>query len=143
MNLPPRLLDALLWLHISGNIVWIGSILAVALVLAGGKGEAKVRGAIASDIYRRLSVPSFVVSFLCGAVRLGDNLPFYLKVHHWMHPKLALAATVIALHHVIGARARRTAGGALQEAGPVGTLAVVLAVAAIGAAFCPIFKFPD
>ena len=143
MDLPPRLLDALLWLHVSGNIVWIGSILAVALVLAGGRGEPKVRGAIASDIYRRLAVPSFIVSFVCGAIRLGSNPAFYLKVHHWMHAKLPLALAVIALHHVIGARARKTADGTLQEAGPVGTLAVILAVAAIGAAFLPIFKFPD
>ena len=143
MDLPPRLLDALLWLHVSGNVIWIGSILAVALVLAGGNGEPKVRGAIASDIYRRLAVPSFVVAFLAGAVRLASNPSFYLKVHHWMHAKLPLALTVIALHHVIGARAKKTAAGTLQEAGPVGTLAVVLFVAAIGAAFCPIFKFPD
>ena len=133
---------ALIWLHVSGNIVWIGSILAVALVLMGAKGEPKARGEIAYDIYRRLAVPSFIVSFLCGAIRLGLDLSYYLKLHHWMHAKLPLALAVIALHHVIGARARRVARGAVQDAGPVGTLAAVLAVAAIGAAFFAIFKIP-
>jgi protoporphyrinogen IX oxidase len=133
---------ALIWLHVSGNVVWIGSILAVGLVLAGTKGEPKARGEIASDIYRRLAVPSFIVSFVCGAIRLGSDSPYYLKLHHWMHAKLPLALAVIALHHIIGARARKMANGAVQDAGPAGTLAVVLAVAAIGAAFFAIFKIP-
>jgi putative membrane protein len=130
---------ALVWLHVSGNVVWIGSILAVGLLLAGAKGDAKARGELASDIYRRLAVPAFIVSFVCGAVRLGSDMPYYLKQHHWMHGKLTLALVVIALHHVIGARARKMANGAVQEAGPAGILSVVLAVAAVGATFFVIF----
>jgi putative membrane protein len=133
---------ALIWLHVSGNIVWIGSILAVAVVLVSGKGEPQVRGAIASDIYRRLAVPAFVISFVCGATRLGMDAKHYLKDTHWMHAKLPLALAVIALHHVIGARAKKTAAGTVQDAGSAGTLAVVLAVAAIGASFFAIFKIP-
>src|SRR5277367_4617134 len=133
---------ALVWLHVSGNIVWIGAILAVGLVLVGGRGEPQTRGAIASDIYRRLAVPAFVVSFLCGAIRLSRDIPYYLQQHHWMHGKLTLALVVIALHHVIGARARKMAAGTVQDAGPAGILTAVLAVAAIGAAFFAIFKIP-
>ena len=59
-----------------------------------------------------------------------------------MHAKLPLALGVIGLHHVIGARARKTAAGALQDAGPVGTLTAVLAVLAVGASFFAIFKIP-
>ncbi len=133
---------ALVWLHVSGNVVWIGSILAVGLVLARGKGEPKLRGEMAYDIYRQLAVPSFVVSFLCGAIRLGLDPSYYLKQHHWMHAKLPLALAVIALHHVIGGRARKMANGAVQEAGPAGILSVVLAIAAVLAAFFVIFKIP-
>ena len=135
---------ALVWLHVSGNLVWIGAILAVGLVLLGSRGEPQTRGAIASDIYRRLAVPAFVVSFVCGAIRLvgtGDAA-YYLQQHHWMHPKLTLALVVIALHHVIGARTRKMAAGTVQDAGPAGILTAVLAVAAIGAAFFAIFKIP-
>jgi putative membrane protein len=139
MDLP---LVALVWLHVSGNIVWIGSILAVGLTLASGRGEPKIRGEIASDIYRRLAIPAFVVSFLCGAIRLATDLSYYLKQHHWMHGKLLLALGVIALHHVIGARARKMAAGTVQDAGPAGILTAVLAVAAVGAAFFAIFKIP-
>jgi putative membrane protein len=134
---------ALIWLHVVGNIVWIGSILAVGLVLVGKNGEPRVRGAIAVDLYRRLAVPAFVVSFLCGASRLGLDAKFYLKDHHWMHPKLLVALGVIALHHIIGARARKTAAGAVQEAGPAGTLTAVLAVLAVLATFFAVFKIPD
>jgi putative membrane protein len=134
---------ALLWLHVVGNIVWIGSILAVGLVLAGKNGEPKVRGAIAVELYRRLAVPAFVVSILCGAGRLGLHTSFYLKEHHWMHPKLAVALGVIALHHIIGARAKKTAAGTVQEAGPAGILSAVLAVLAVLATFFAIFKIPD
>jgi protoporphyrinogen IX oxidase len=132
---------ALLWLHVSGNLVWIGSILAVGVVLVG-QGDPNIRGEIALGIYRRLAVPAFVVSFLCGAIRLGMDPGYYLKQHHWMHAKLPLALGVIALHHVIGARARKMSQGTVQEAGPAGMLTAVLAVAAIGAAFFAIFKIP-
>ena len=78
-----------------------------------------------------------------------------------MHAKLPLALVVIALHHVIGARAKRLAGqtrlaplparrlavvaepaGSVQAGGGAGILSVVLGVAAIGAAFFAIFKIP-
>jgi putative membrane protein len=134
---------ALVWLHITGNIVWVGAILAVGLILAGGKGEPRARGAIALDVYRKLAVPAFVVSFVAGAAKLGMDPAFYLKQHHWMHAKLPLALGVIALHHVIGARARRTADGSVQDAGSVGTLTAILAVLAVGAAFFAVFKLPN
>jgi putative membrane protein len=134
---------ALIWLHVSGNIVWIGSILAVGLVLAGGRGEPKLRGEVASDIYRRLAVPAFIVAFVAGAAKLCFDPAYYLKQHHWMHAKLPLALGVIALHHVIGARARKTAGGTVQDAGPAGTLTAALALCALGAAFFAVFRLPD
>jgi putative membrane protein len=133
---------ALLWLHVSGNLVWIGSIVAVGLILTGKKGESRVRGTIAYDVYRRLSVPAFVVSFLCGAIRLIESPRYYLHDSHWMHAKLPLALAVIALHHVIGGRAKKMAAGSVEQAGPAGTLAAVLLVAALGAAFFAIFKIP-
>src|SRR5690242_9240624 len=97
---------ALMWLHVSGNIFWIGSILAVGVAILSAAGDPRVRGEIALGIYRRLAVPAFVVSFLCGAIRLGMEPKFFLVEHHWMHAKLPLALAAIALHHVIGARAR-------------------------------------
>lgn len=133
----------LVWLHVVGNIVWIGAILAVGVTIAGRAGDAKTRGEIALSIYMRLAVPAFVLSFVCGAGRLLLDPSYYLKQHHWMHAKLPLALAVIALHHVIGGRAKKLARGTVQDGGPVAILTAVLALAAVGAAFFAIFKVPN
>jgi putative membrane protein len=133
----------LLWLHVVGNLVWIGAILAVGVTILSKAGDPKTRGEIALGIYMRLAVPAFVVSFAAGAARLLSDPAFYLKQHHWMHAKLPLALTVIALHHVIGGRAKKLARGTVQDAGPAAILTAVLAVAAVGAAFFAIFKVPN
>ncbi len=138
---------ALKWLHVSGNLVWIGAILAVgvailASVAKGGEAQ-KAGAAVAVTIYQRLAVPAFVVSFVCGAIRLFMEPAYYLQQHHWMHAKLPLALVVIALHHVIGARAKKLSQGTVQGAGPTAILTIVLAVAAVGAAFFAISKLPN
>jgi putative membrane protein len=127
--------SALIWLHVSGNIVWIGAILAVAVAITSRAAEPKARGAVAVAVYQRLAVPAFLVSFVCGAIRLGLDAKHYLVDSHWMHPKLTLALVVIALHHVIGARAKKLSAGTVEDAGPAGALAVVLGLSALGAAF--------
>ncbi len=135
--------NALVWLHVSANLVWIGSILAVGVVMVSDVVEPKVRGKLASDIYRRLAVPAFLVSFVAGMARLLQDPAYYLQQHHWMHAKLPLALVVIALHHVIGARAKKLSQGTVQGAGPTAILTIVLAVAAVGAAFFAISKLPN
>jgi protoporphyrinogen IX oxidase len=166
-----KLGSLLVWLHISGNIVWIGSILAVGVILASPAGDLegtanadprstlKIRGEIALRVYMRLAVPAFVLSFACGATRLLMNTSYYLVEHHWMHPKLLVAVAVIGLHHVIGARAKAAskadatrlrpdapeerARGTVQEARSTAMLSAVLAVMAVLAAFFAIFRIPS
>ena len=133
----------LLWLHVAGNLVWIGAILAVGVTIAGDVADAKVRGEIALGIYKRLAVPAFVVSFVAGTTRLLLDPAYYLKQHHWMHAKLPLALGVIALHHILGGRAKKLARGTVQNGGPAAILTAVLALAALGAAFFAIFKVPN
>jgi putative membrane protein len=127
-------------LHVIANLVWIGSIAAVALVLSGGRGDSKLRGEIGLDLYRKLAVPAFVASFAAGLIRLLLDTQLYLVVTKYMHPKLTLALVVIALHHVIGARAKRMAAGTKTEPGPVGVLAALLVVCAAGAALLVLVK---
>jgi putative membrane protein len=136
MDLPALLVV----LHVVANLVWIGSICAVALVLGGAHADSKLRGAVALDVYRKLAVPAFVVSFAAGLVRLVLDTQLYLVVTKFMHPKLTLALVVIALHHVIGARAKRMAAGTRAEAGPTGVLSGVLVACAAGAAFLALVK---
>jgi putative membrane protein len=134
--------SALIWLHVVGNIVWIGAILAVARVIQSSVSDPKTRGALALEIYKKLAVPAFILSFVCGATRLGLDPAAYLKQTHWMHAKLPLALGVIGLHHVIGARAKKLSLGTVQDGGPTAILGIVIAVLAAGAAFFAIFKIP-
>ena len=107
----------LLAVHVLANIVWIGALLAVALV--GSRAPfmadmAEVAG-IARRVHLQLAVPAFVTSFVAG----GARFVLYFNVYRhlpWMHAKLTFALVVIVLHHVIGARVRRVAQGS-PEAG--------------------------
>jgi len=132
--------STLVFLHVSANVVWIGSILAVAIVLMSTTGDAAVRGTLATDVYKKLAAPAFVVSFLAGALRLALDTNYYFVLTKFMHGKLLLALVVIGLHHAIGARAKRVSKGAAPDGGNVGTLAVVLVVAAAGAVFLAVTK---
>jgi putative membrane protein len=133
---------ALVWLHVTGNIVWIGSILSVAAVLTAKSGDPRVRGEIGERVYRHLAVPAFVLSFVAGAARLLMDPRYYLVEHHWMHGKLLFALVAIGVHHVIGGRAKKLARGTFTDAGPAAMMAAILAASAVIAAFFAIFKVP-
>jgi putative membrane protein len=132
----------LVWLHVTANIFWVGAIAAVALIVMAARFDAKLRGELASAIYQRLAAPAFVVSFVAGAARLFSDTGYYFKQTHFMHAKLLFAVIVIALHHVIGARAKKLARAEATDAGPTGALLVALAVFAAAATFTVIFRLP-
>jgi putative membrane protein len=120
----------LLLTHLVANLFWIGSIVAVGVLLAGGSGQAPA----ALTVYRKVSVGAFGLSFVSAAVLLVLNPALYFTSSHWMHAKLPLALAVIALHHVLGARAKALASGKRKDLGPVGALTGALAVCAVLAA---------
>lgn len=127
--------SALVIVHVTANLVWIGSILAVAYVLAAKTGTPVERGQIGVGVYKKLAVPAFIISFTAGVARLSMNLHYYLVHTKWMHAKLLFALVVIALHHMIGGRAKRMASGDKPDAGPATTLAVILLLSAAAAVF--------
>jgi putative membrane protein len=130
----------LVFVHLVANLVWVGSILSVAMVLCDTQAEALTRGKLALGVYRRVAVPAFLISFSAGLLRLLLDLDFYFVTTKFMHGKLTLAAAVVGIHHVIGARAKGLSNGKNVDAGPVATLAIVLLIFAMGAAFFAIFK---
>jgi putative membrane protein len=140
-SIQPEML--LVWVHVASNLVWIGSAIAMGLLLTAKEGDPKVRGALARRVYLRAAVPAFALSFLAGGIRTAMDLKGYFVQHHWMHGKLLFVLIVIAIHHILGARARKMAAGSMQEAGPSGMLTIVLAVSAILAAFFVILRFPN
>jgi putative membrane protein len=134
------LFKTLVALHVAANLVWIGAILSVALALVSPAGDGRVGAQIAYELYRRLAVPAFVVSFLAGISRLVLDLDLYFVQTKYMHGKLLFAAIVIGLHHVIGARAKGVATGRRSAPGPVGVLALLLLISAVAAALFVILK---
>lgn len=127
----------LLVLHITGNLLWIGGIAGVAVAL-GTAGAAAVRKPVALKIYRRVAVPGFIASLIGGGAVLFMNPALYFSQTRWMHPKLTLVLVVIALHHVLGARAKRLASDEpTKGAHPMGA---VLVICAVGAAFLALTK---
>jgi putative membrane protein len=134
------LFKTLVALHVAANLVWIGAILSVALALVSRAGDGRVGAQIAYELYRRLAVPAFVVSFLAGVSRLVLDLDLYFVETKYMHGKLLFAVIVIALHHVIGARAKAVATGRRSAPGPVGVHALLLLISAVAAALFVILK---
>lgn len=133
----------LVWLHVAGNLIWIGAVVAMGFVLTQKDADAKVRGALARSIHLRVAMPAFTVSFLAAIIRTGMDIKGYFVLHHWMHGKLPFALAVIAIHHILGARARKMQAGSMQEAGPSGMLTIVFAACAIIAAFFAVLRFPN
>jgi len=127
-------------LHVTANVVWIGSILAVGRIIAVNEGDAKSRGAIAIAVYKGLAAPAFGLSFVSGVARLALNGDYYFVQTHFMHAKLLFALVVIGLHHVVGARAKKLTAGDSGAASAVPALGIGILVAATLAVFLAVMK---
>ncbi len=102
----------LLFLHVCGDLVWIGSTAACGFLLGRDPRAARF-------VFTRLVNPAWIVAFLAGAAMLGSDFQHYMH-QHWMHGKLTVALIAIGLTHVLGARARRQSE-ASSAANPGGT----------------------
>jgi protoporphyrinogen IX oxidase len=131
----------LVTVHLVANFVWIGALLAVAVLAAAAPLSADPAevGRLARRVYVRLAVPGFVASLVAGVARLLLAPSIYAHLP-WMHAKLTFALVVIALHHVIGARARRVANGDAAAGRGVAALAIGTFVCAAGAVLLGVAK---
>jgi putative membrane protein len=132
---------ALIFAHVLANVVWIGSILAVAMLVGRARfmADGAEIGALARRVYSRLAVPAFLGSFAFGAARVAMDGRAYAHLP-WFHVKLTFAVGVIALHHVIGARARRVAGGSPEAGKGATVLMLATLVFAAGAVWLGVAK---
>ena len=150
----PLMESLLVTLHVMANLVWIGAIASVgwltrhAGALADGKereGARAVSRVAYELLYKRVAVPAFGISFVCGLARLFKTTDYYMHAP-WFHAKLLFAFVVIGLHHVLGARARRmaqaaaTADGSMQGAGVSGILTGALLASAFLAVVFVVFQ---
>jgi protoporphyrinogen IX oxidase len=120
--------------HVLANMVWIGSLLAVAALAAHAPWTAEPAevGRLARRVHVRLAIPAFLASFAAGVGRIAMSPSAYARLH-WFHAKLTFALAVIVLHHVIGARAKRVANGH-NEAGAGVDMIAFVALACAGCA---------
>jgi putative membrane protein len=132
--IPDRFALPLVALHVSANLVWIGSILAVAWLCGRARlvADGTEVGRFARGVYLRFSVPAFLLAVGAGVARLLMQPAVYLHAH-WMHGKLALALLIIALHHVIGAKAKRIARADTEAETATTGLTLAVLLAAVGA----------
>jgi len=134
------LATALIVLHVTANLVWIGVIASVGWLTAAAAKSGDASAAIlARNLYMRAAVPAFLASFLFGVSRLLQDPAYYMHLH-WFHAKLTAVLVVIALHHVIGAKARKVAAGSMQAGRSGGILVGALLAAAFLSVACVLFK---
>ncbi len=134
--------NLLVVVHVVADTVWIGSILSVAgLLLApsSAPGDSRTRAELAYRLYRTIATPAFVVAFMTGIGRLALDPRLYFVVTKFMHVKLTLALVVIALHHVIGAGAKKAVRGGAPQ-GALKPIALSLLAAATGVVYLAVLK---
>jgi putative membrane protein len=131
---PERFALPLVALHVSANLVWIGSIVAVAWLCGRARlvADGTEVGRFARGIYLRFSVPAFMLAVGAGIARLLVQPSVYLHAH-WMHGKLLLAVVLIGLHHVVGAKAKRIARADTEAETSTGGHVLAILLAATGA----------
>ena len=127
-----RLDLAVLVFHVSANVVWVGSLLAVLVVAGVASEPVEARARLARKVYVSLAVPGFLVSFIFGLVRLGLDWRYYLVTTHFMHVKLAFAAVAIVVHHLVGARLGKMRRGGIAVRG-TGWTGLAFGLATLGA----------
>ena len=132
--------NTLVAIHVMANLVWIGTIASVGWLTAAASKESNADAAkLARNLYLRAAVPAFLASFTFGVSRLL-LAPKYYMTSHWFHGKLTAVIVVIALHHVIGAKAKKVAAGSMQQGASGGILVGALLAAAFLSVACVVLK---
>ena len=132
--------NTLVAIHVMANLVWIGTIASVGwLTMAAAKADNADAAKLAHNLYLRAAVPAFLASFAFGVSRLL-LAPKYYMTSHWFHGKLTAVLVVIALHHVIGSKAKKVAAGSMQAGRTGGILVGALLAAAFLSVACVVLK---
>ncbi|MEK7338054.1 MAG: CopD family protein [candidate division NC10 bacterium] len=110
----PSLLAAVLTLHLTGIVFWVGSLMARVFLLGrlASPGSAEARPVVAG-LHRRLhlmvEVPAFIVLLIAGLALL--HLPRSSLTAPWLLAKLALVAVLLALDGLVSVQIKRAAAG--------------------------------
>jgi putative membrane protein len=124
------------FVHVLGNILWLGGGLAAAVTLLLLAGEAKETKKAAAHAMRRLILmvvtPGMVLSFAGGLTNLLMFWDALYKKAPWMHTKLLIGLIAAAISGVLSGKLRKAAAGHEElSLGAVKLSAGVLLVSAI------------
>ena len=110
----PTVVAAVLTLHLTGIVFWVGSLMARVLLLgrlaSPGSGEARP---VVAGLHRRLhlmvEVPAFILLLITGLALLHlTRTPLNAP---WLLVKLVLVALLLALDGLVSVQIRRAAAG--------------------------------
>ncbi len=110
----PTILAAVLTLHLTGVVFWVGSLMARVLLLGrlAAPGSAEARPVVAG-LHRRLhlmvEVPAFLMLLIAGLALL--HLTGTPLTAPWLLVKLLLVAILLALDGLVSVQIKRAAAG--------------------------------
>lgn len=110
----PTILAAVLTLHLTGIVFWVGSLMARVLLLGrlAAPGSAEARPVVAG-LHRRLhlmvEVPAFIVLLIAGLTLL--HLTRSSLTAPWLLVKLLLVALLLALDGLVSIQIKRAVAG--------------------------------
>ena len=124
----------MLTFHLFFDMLWVGSTLAMAVLLLGPNKTAeagRAKGDAALLIYQKIANPSFTGAFLLGCMLLYQRPAYYFMQTKFMHGKLLFAVLVITLTHILGAKAKKQSESGMEKRAPVRILLALLLVGAL------------
>ncbi len=106
--------------HVLGFTLWIGGLLAAAVVLAqSAAADLGARASVAQParkLMRVLADPGAALAILAGVWLLSSDASGYFALR-WFQTKLVVVVGLLAMHGVIAVRAKRAAAGGEMTAG--------------------------
>ncbi|HEX3771954.1 MAG TPA: hypothetical protein VHV30_13855 [Polyangiaceae bacterium] len=146
MNLSSRWLVLVAAIFIAALALWTGMLVAASRLTGRARtvGEGAAQADLAVALHRRWASPLLFVSLAMGFVWLAFGPADRLQAH-WVYAIIAALMAIVALHAVVGDRARRvrhgslraTRGEGLRRAALVVSFAAILVLAALRTTLVP------
>jgi hypothetical protein len=134
MNLTPGWLMLASVAFVAACGLWTGTLLSVSWLTGRARmmADGQEIGGLALALFRRWAVPLLVASVVAGFVSLVGGPADRLRAH-WVYGIVGAMAASIALHVVVGSRARRVVRGSVRasEGEAIRRVALVLSFGAI------------
>ncbi len=133
----------MLTLHLFFDMLWVGSTIAMAVLLLGPSKTAKIgqeKGNAALELYQKVANPSFSGAFFLGCLLLYQRPTYYFVDTKFMHGKLLFAVIVVVLTHVLGAKAKKQSESGTENSSSIKVLLALLLLGAFLTSYFGVVK---